>query len=135
MADLIEFEVVTPERRVLAEEVTELVLPGAEGYLGVRPGHAPLLARLHVGEVKYVVGGKESVIAISGGYAEVLRHRVSVLAETAERPGEIDEDRAQSALRRAEERLKQLDEETDIVRAQVSLARAMNRLSISQRQG
>ena len=133
MADRIQFELVTPERRVLAEEVNELTMPGVEGYLGVRPGHAPLLTQLQVGEVTYRKDGKDHVLAISGGFAEVLRQRVSVLAETAEKADEIDTSRAEEAKDRAEKRLKSPDDDTNVERAQVALARAINRLTISRR--
>ena len=133
MADRIQFEIVTPERRVVAEEVDELIMPGVEGYLGVRPGHAPLLTALQVGEVSYSTGSKQHVIAVSGGFSEVLRHRVSILAESAEKADEIDANRAELARERAEGRLKTAGQETDIQRAQASMARAMNRLQISKR--
>ena len=131
MAQRIELEIVTPERRMLAEEVDELMMPGVEGYLGVRPGHAPLLTALQVGEITYNLGGKQHSIAISGGFAEVLRHRVSILAQTAEKADEIDAARAEKARERAESRLRKADGETDMGRAQVALARAVNRISVS----
>ena len=96
----LELQVVTPERLVLAEPVDEVVLPGSEGYLGVLPGHAPLLTALGVGEVEYRVAGKKHFLAVAGGFAEVLRDRVIVLAETAERPEEEFE-QAQQSFRKA----------------------------------
>ena len=132
MAEHIEFEIVTPERRLLADEVNELVMPGVEGYLGVRPGHAPLLAALQVGEITYSKDGKQHVIAISGGFAEVLRHRVSVLAETAEKGSEIDAERAEKAKARAEARISKHDKDTNLERAQIALARAINRITTSK---
>jgi F-type H+-transporting ATPase subunit epsilon len=130
---MLELDIVTPERRVLAEKVHEVVLPAAEGYMGVRPGHAPLMTTLQVGELSYRDDKGAHVLAVSGGYAEVLRDSVTVLATTAERPDEIDVERAKQARERAEERLKSHAEGIDVARAQVALARALNRLSAQAR--
>ncbi len=130
MADKLELDIVTPERRVLAEEVAEVVLPSAEGSMGVRPGHAPLMARLMVGTVAYRDGAGEHLIAVSGGYAEVLRTGVTILATTAERADEIDVERAQKAQARAEQRLQANASDVDLARAQASLSRALNRISL-----
>ena len=85
MADKITLEIVTPERQVLVEQADEVVLPSLEGYMGVLPGHAPLLAQLDVGEVSYRVGNQRHFLAVTGGFAEVLRESVSILATTCER--------------------------------------------------
>jgi len=131
--DKVELRIVTPERQVLSEPVDEVVLPGEDGYLGVRPGHAPLLARLQIGEVSYWVGGEQRFIAISGGYAEILRERVSVLAETAEPADQIDVERAKRAQQAAQGRLDGKDPQTDFRRAEVKLKRALNRISTAAR--
>jgi len=136
MADTLnklELQIVTPERRVLAEEVDEVVLPSVEGYFGVRPGHAPLLARLGVGQLSCNQGKDVKLMAISGGFAEVLRTGVTVLAVTCEPVDEIDVDRAKQAQQRAEERLESDHAEVDFRRAEASLARALNRISASSR--
>ncbi len=134
MADnRLELEIVTPERRVLSERVDEVVLPSIEGYMGVLPGHAPLLAQLDVGEVSYRVGDKRHYLAISGGYAEVLRQSVSVLARTAERAEEIDLERAQQAQDRAESRLKQDLPRDEWAEAEVHLKRAISRIRVHGR--
>ncbi len=133
MSDKIELEIVTPERRVVSEVVDEVVLPSELGYMGVRPGHAPLLTRLQAGEVSYNVDGGERILAISGGFAEVLHHRLSILAETCEPVEEIDVERAKSARDRAETRLKAQAPETEFERAAVSLRRAINRISAHRR--
>ena len=133
MADKLKLEVVTPERSVLSQDVDEVVMPSVEGYFGVLPGHAPLLAQLDVGEVSYRVGNDRKFLAISGGYAEVLRTGVSVLARTAERADEIDVDRAKKAKDRAEARLKENLEPNDLERAEVKLKRAMSRISVHGR--
>ena len=109
-ADSIELIIVTPERQLLRETVTEVTLPGADGQLGVLPGHAPLITELGIGELTYrSKGGAQSdPIAIIIGFAGVLGERVTVLAETAERAGEINLERAEKAKKRAEERLAEI---------------------------
>ena len=102
IADKIALEIATPERLVLAETVDSVILPGSEGYLGVLPMHAPLLTSLGIGRLEYRVGARNHVLALSGGFAEVLRDRVRVLADTCERPEEIDLERALAKKREAE---------------------------------
>ena len=96
---------VTPERAIVHDDVDEVELPGEDGYFGVLPGHAPLLAALKTGEMWYRKGADKAFAFIGGGFAEVLGDRVSVLAEIAERAEDIDLARAEAAKRRAEERL------------------------------
>jgi F-type H+-transporting ATPase subunit epsilon len=129
----IQLDIVTPERGVVSEAVDELILPGSEGYLGVRPGHAPLLTALQVGAIEYRKGTEVSYLAVSWGFAEVLPDRVSILAETAEKASEIDVDRARRARERAENRLKKPDPDTDFRRAQVALQKALIRLQVAAR--
>ena len=129
----LELQIVTPERLVLAEPVDEVVLPGSEGYLGVLPGHAPLLTALGVGEVEYRVAGKKHFLAVAGGFAEVLRDRVIVLAETAERPEEIDLERAKEARQRAEAILRGNPAEVEFEQAQQSFRKALIRLQVHER--
>ena len=129
----IQLDIVTPERGVVSEAVDELILPGSEGYLGVRPGHAPLLTALQVGSIEYRKGREVSYLAVSWGFAEVLPDRVSILAETAEKSSEIDVDRARRARERAEGRLKHPDPDTDFRRAQVALQKALIRLQVAAR--
>ncbi len=123
-------EVVTPERVVYSGQVTSLQAPGSEGGFGVLAGHIPLLTGLQIGRLRFVEeDGNEVKMAISGGFVEVRREQVSVLAETAERIEEIDVERAEAARRRAEEELARAREErVDRARAQAALARAINRL-------
>jgi F-type H+-transporting ATPase subunit epsilon len=130
LPEKLDLDIVTPERRVIAETVDEVTLPGTEGYFGVRPGHAPMLTALHVGEITYTVGGKTSHLAVSGGYVEVLRDRVSVLAETAERAEEIDLGRAEKARDQAEEDLKGSGDTSRYKRAAVRLRRATTRIQV-----
>ena len=125
--------VVTPDRQVVREDVEEIQAPGREGYLGILPGHAPLLSELKAGEMNYRQGKDLQRLAVSGGFLEVLPEQVTVLAETAERPEDIDIARAQSAKDRAEMRLKSPDPEVDLNRAAVALQRALIRLQVASR--
>ena len=128
---MITLEIVTPDRLVFSEPVDEVVLPGTEGYLGVLPGHAPLLTRLDTGRIAYKKAGRTGFLAVSGGFAEVLRERVSVLAEICERAEEIDYDRACDEKRRAEERLKRVDpSDEEFHAAQLSLRKALIRMEL-----
>jgi F-type H+-transporting ATPase subunit epsilon len=125
--------VVTPNRAVVREDVDEIQAPGAAGYLGILPGHAPLISELQPGEITYRQGRDVRKLAVGGGFMEVLPEQVTVLAETAEWPEEIDIARAQAARDRAEKRLKSSDPEVDINRATVALERAVSRLQIAGR--
>ena len=134
--DSIQLVVVTPVSQLLSEAVTEVQLPGADGYLGVLPGHAPLITELGIGELTYkAANGQAGLLAIIRGFAEVLPERVSVLAETAERPEDIDLNRAKEALKRAQERIA-AGGDIDWDRASASLQRALVRLQVvSKHQG
>ena len=134
MADRLHLELNTPTWLVVAEEADEVVVPAINGYFGILPGHAPLLALLGVGEVMYRSGRSERYLAVSGGFAEVGPDRVTILADTAERPEEIDPGRAQAARERAESRLAaRSGEETDYPRALRALERAQIRLRVAGR--
>lgn len=133
MASGIQLEIVTPERRVLAERVDEVVLPSVNGSMGVLPGHAPLLCRLDAGEVSYRIGDVRKFLAVSGGHAEVLRDAVSVLARTAERAEEIDVERARRAKDSAEATLQGAKAESEFRRGEIRLKRALARLEVSER--
>jgi len=98
-------ELATPTRQLVSAQVDEVVAPGSEGYFGVLPGHAAFLATLGSGEVVYRNGREEQHIAVHGGFAEVTPERVIILAELAERPEEIDRERAERARQRAEQRM------------------------------
>ena len=134
--DSIQLVVVTPVNQLLSEAVTEVQLPGADGYLGVLPGHAPLITELGIGELTYkTANGQTGLLAIIHGFAEVLSERVSVLAETAERPEDIDVNRAQQALKRAQELIAK-GGDIDWDRASASLQRALVRIQVvSKHQG
>jgi F-type H+-transporting ATPase subunit epsilon len=132
MPDATELVIVTPEKQLLREKVIEVQMPGENGYLGILPGHAPLMTELGIGELSYHdIGGKESEhVAIVRGFAEVLPDRVTILAETAERAEEIDLQRARDALARAEKRLAANDPNIDWDRANIALQRALIRIQV-----
>lgn len=129
-----QLEIVTPEKTVYSGEVESMRAPGTEGGFGVLAGHHPMLAALDVGRMSFSDGEQESKsVAISGGFAEVRRDRVTVLAETAEFAEEIDVTRAEAARDRARERLaRKREQQTDEARATLALARAVNRLRIGE---
>jgi len=131
MAERLAFEIATPERLVLEVEADEVVLPSVEGSMGVLPGHAPLLAALDVGEVSYRNGKERKHFAVSGGFAEVVRDGVRVLADTCEAADEIDVERAEKARSRAEERLRSQQAEIDFARAGAALNRALCRIRVA----
>jgi F-type H+-transporting ATPase subunit epsilon len=126
-------EIVTPQRLLLSEEVSEVVAPGVEGYFGVWPGHIPFVSNLTIGELTYRKGSEERHLAIIWGYAEVLPDRVVILAEEAQRPEEIDVARAEAARERALARLRKLEPGADLGDAEAALRRAMVRLQVSSR--
>ena len=129
-------EIVTPDRRVIAEKVDEVEIPGARGYFGVLPGHTPLLAMLQVGELWYRKGPLEHDkvhISIAFGFAEVLPDRVTILAQVAEKADEIDIARAEAAKRRAEERVSKPAAEMDYERARIALMKSLIRLQVATR--
>ena len=131
MADTFQFEIVTPEKLVVRDVAEQMQIPGKNGYLGILPGHAPLITELGVGEISYSVGGYTHRLAVAWGFAEVLPDKVTILAETCERAEEIDVKRAKDAKGRAEDRLKSGNPEIDFGRAQVALERADTRLEVA----
>src|ERR1041385_8889321 len=106
MPDTFQLEVVTPEKMGVKDVAEEMQIPGKNGYLGILPGHAPLITELAVGEISYRSGGQTHYLAVAWGFAEVLPDKVTILAEAAERPQDIDVARAQQSKQRAEEALK-----------------------------
>ena len=132
MADFLQLEIVTPERLVEKDTVSEVQIPGKDGYLGILPGHAPLITELGVGEIKYRGDGMEYRLAVAWGFAEVLPNKVTILAETAERASEIDLNRAREAKKKAEEHLRTADEEVETDKALNELARAETRIAVAE---
>jgi F-type H+-transporting ATPase subunit epsilon len=135
MADTFEFEIVTPEKLVVRDVAEEMQIPGKNGYLGILPGHAPLITELAVGEISYRSQGYTHRLAVAWGFAEVLPNKVTVLAETAERADQIDIRRAEEAKQRAEQRLKSADPNVDFDRAEEALQRADARLQVAGKSG
>jgi F-type H+-transporting ATPase subunit epsilon len=133
MAETFQLEIVTPEKKVVATTAEEVQIPGKNGYLGILPGHAPLITELAVGEITYrdTSGSNEQRLAVAWGFAEVLPDKVTILAETAERPSEIDVARAREAKTRAEERLASGETTVDVERALDALQRAETRLEVA----
>jgi F-type H+-transporting ATPase subunit epsilon len=132
MADTFQLEIVTPEKMVVRDSAEEVQIPGKNGYLGVLPGHAPLITELSTGELSYRHGGETHRFAVAWGFAEVLPDKVTVLAESAERAAEIDLARAQSDKKQAEEHLASGKTEEDFTKAEAELKSAETRLEVAQ---
>jgi F-type H+-transporting ATPase subunit epsilon len=130
MADTIQLEIVTPERLVVNEAVEYIEIPGKTGYLGVLPGHAPLISELAAGELTYRMGNQTKRVAVAWGFAEVLQAKVTILAETAEKAEEIDTARAEAAKRKAEVELQKAGPEGN-EEAKAALERATARLGVA----
>jgi F-type H+-transporting ATPase subunit epsilon len=133
MADTFQLEIVTPEKMVVKDVAEEMQIPGKNGYLGILPGHAPLITELEVGEISYQKGGQTHYLSVAWGFAEVLPDKVTILAETAERPQEIDVKRAQESRRRAEEALQNGKTEEDFTDAEYALKRAETRIEVAEK--
>ena len=135
MAENIRLEVVTPEKTVVSEEAQIVASPGTLGEFGVLRGHTPFMTTLKTGSIRYTdAQGTERFIFVSGGFAEALPDKVTILAESAERRGDIDLERAESARERAEKRLAQdrSTEDIDSVRAKAALERALQRIRLAK---
>src|ERR1700746_479578 len=135
MAETFQLEIVTPDKMVVKDSAEEMQIPGKNGYLGILPGHAPLITELAVGQISYRTGSETHYLCVAWGFAEVLPDKVTILAETAERGEDIDCTRAQKAKDRAEKRLTGGDPEVDVDRAQNALAKANNRLEAAAKEG
>ena len=133
MAETFQLEIATPDRLLVREQVSEAQIPAWGGYVGILPNHSPLLSRLGTGELTFRQAGKDLSLAISGGFLEVEPDHVRVLTDRAEKSSEIDLERAQVALKRAEERLSKIPPGTDIARALNALERARARLGCAER--
>jgi F-type H+-transporting ATPase subunit epsilon len=134
--DTFTLEIVTPARQVMREAVNEAQIPVLGGYIGVLPGHTPLLAEMGIGELSYQVGSRAYSCTAIGGFVEVLADRVIVLAECAERAEEIDIKRAEASRDRALKRMATVNDPTvDWKRAEASLARAQTRLQVAAKAG
>lgn len=126
-------EIVTPERKVYAETANMVSVTGVEGELGILPNHIPLVTPLRIAPVIIKRDGKVDVLAVSGGFIEVRKDKIVILAESAELATDISAERAEAAKQRAEQRLAAKRDEVDYRRAELSLQRAMNRLNVKQK--
>jgi F-type H+-transporting ATPase subunit epsilon len=137
LPEKIELEVVTPQRLVLHEDVKSLEVPAKDGYIGILPGHAPLISELGIGMLTYRTNGTAHFLTVMNGYVEVLPDRVIVLAEISERAAEIDVERSRAAKQRAEELLGKAASSPDIdwERAELALERALVRLQAASKGG
>src|SRR5215468_1003874 len=133
MPDTFQLEIVTPDRMVIRDTAEEAQIPGRNGYIGVLPGHAPLITELGAGEISYRRGGAVQHFSLAWGFAEVLPDRVTVLAETVERAGEIDTTRAQLSLNQAEQSLQSAQSEEEFAQALAKISRAHARLEVAQK--
>ena len=129
----IHLEIVTAERQVYSEDVDIVIAPGIDGELGILPRHSPLLTVLKPGEIRVRKGGEESSIAVSGGFLEVLGNKVTILADTAEYAEEIDLERAEEALKRAQERVAASPTDMGLERAVASVRMSQARVKVARR--
>jgi F-type H+-transporting ATPase subunit epsilon len=133
LPEFMELVIVTPTRQLVRTRAREATLPGANGYLGVLPGHAPLMTELGIGELTSRGETQTEPLSVIRGFAEVLPDRITVLAETAELAAEIDLERAEAAKARAEQRLAAHDPNIDWDRAGVALQRALIRIQVARK--
>ncbi|MGD9209815.1 MAG: F0F1 ATP synthase subunit epsilon [Desulfobacteraceae bacterium] len=132
MAENIRLEVVTPEKSVVSEDAKIVMAPGSLGEFGVLSGHTPFLTTLKMGAIRYTdTKGQERFVFVSGGFAEALPDKVTVLAESAERRKSIDLERAKAAMERAQQRLDKSSEDIDFIRAKAALERALHRVRLA----
>ncbi len=132
MANL-QLDIVTAERLMYSDEVQSVVAPGSAGELGILPSHTPLLTSLAPGELRVTKDGEQTAIVVSGGFLEVIGNHVTVLADTAEQADDIDVERAEAALKRAEERVAAADSDMDLERALAAMRRSRARVNIGNR--
>jgi len=135
LPDSIHLEIVTPEKLLFSGTVDSVTVPASTGYLGVLPGHAPLLAELGIGEISYGLGNRSEHFSCFWGFLEVLPDRVIVLAQSGEAASHIDVKRAQEAKARAEKRLASQDPGIDFGREQIALLRAISRIKAAGKSG
>lgn len=135
MADTLHLQIITPDKSLVREDADSVQIPGKGGYLGILPGHAPLITELMIGEISFSKGGTTQYFAVSWGFAEVLPDKVTILADTAERAEDINVTRAQEAKARAEQELKAAGPDLDYDAVNFALRRAEVRLEVAARAG
>lgn len=126
-------EIVTPERKIYADQADMIVIKGVAGELGILPNHIPLVTPLRIAPVSIKKGNQTYYVAVNGGFVEVRKDKVIILAESAELPEQIDSERARTSKERAEQRLAEKRSETDMRRAELALQRAVNRIDVASR--
>ncbi|SFT25291.1 F0F1 ATP synthase subunit epsilon [Paenibacillus sp. BC26] len=126
-------EIVTPERKVYAQDVNMIIVKASEGEMGILPNHIPMVTPLRIAPVIIKKDRSEETIAVNGGFLEIRKDKVVILAESAELPGDIDLSRAESAKQRAEQRINGKRDEYDQLRAELALQRALNRIAVKSR--
>ena len=131
MSKTFQLEIITPEKVYDEGQVSYLRVPSLDGLFGVQSRHAPAIIAMSIGEIKVTKEGKESYYATSGGFADIQPENVQLLVETAEKITDIDKERAEAALKRTQEKLK--DNEADLTRGRAAMDRARNRLNITSR--
>ena len=131
MPDTFQVEIVTPEKMLVKDQAEEMQIPGKRGYLGILPGHAPLITELGVGEMTYRKGGETHRFVVAWGFAEVLPDRVTILAEKADRPQEIDVAKAREHKQHAEGLLSAGKSEEDFTRAENEMRLADTQLGVA----
>ncbi len=135
MADTLHLQIITPDKLLVREDADQVQIPGKNGYLGILPGHAPLITELMIGEISYTHGGQTQHYAVAWGFAEVLPDKVTILADVAERAEDINVQRAQEAKAKAEEALRQAAPDLDYAAVQYALRRAEVRLEVASHAG
>ena len=131
MADTLHLQIITPDKLLVREDADQVQIPGKNGYLGILPGHAPLITELMIGEISYTHGGQTQFYAVAWGFAEVLPDKVTILADVAERAEDINVPRAQEAKTKAEAELRQAAPDLDYAAVQYALRRAEVRLEVA----
>jgi F-type H+-transporting ATPase subunit epsilon len=129
----LQLHIVSADRSLVDDTVDEVQIPGADGYLGILPGHTPLLTTMQVGQLWFRKGSEKTFLSIAFGFAEVQPDRVTILAQTAEKAEEIDVTRAEQSKKRAEERLTKPTVDMDFERARIALLKALARLNVASR--
>jgi F-type H+-transporting ATPase subunit epsilon len=132
MAELLELEIATPERQLVREQVTDVQLPGKDGYLGILPGHAALLGQLGAGALSYTAAGQQRYLAVDGGFVEVLDDHVRVLADSAEKAEDINLDRAKADLKKAQDQLANTAADVDPGIALAAVNKAQARINAAE---
>lgn len=132
MKKVLNLQIITPEKIALKQEINSLVVPAFQGLMGILPNHAPLVTGLHPGVLKYTIQDSDHFLFVSAGFLEVAKNKVTILADAAEKPQEIDIIRAREAKERAQKRLKKRAKGLDVARARLALRRAIARIQAAE---